>query len=401
MKEYVLPYKMREKVACFIHSTTMALNKDTFLIEILDHLKSSRLLESLSYVCINNTGLLLDEAAIERKYAPAKVIHYSDKTNEFENPTIKLLYTFSKLNPDYKILYLHTKGVSYMANHVFFPGVNSWNRFMRYCLVDHFPQCLNLLEVYDTVGCNYRRFKNGNPQHYSGNYWWASARYISTLRIAYLRDKYEPEFWLMANNPLYFNIYTLDKMYEHVYPIENYQDNVTYSISENALCCKGVVETICLANILTMMSVQSGNKVLMLDDYSEKWNEQLRPFNITLISNVQLEITKVEYGLRNMNVIDVTHKITPRFFSPNKLFIPRGTHMNDVVEDDPCPGKYKHIYIEYTLNSNSIPFHKVFTESNLINTYHIEINDSLPDAIVHAKEFPTPLVDTFLEILKI
>jgi hypothetical protein len=391
----------REKVACFIHSTTMDLNKDTFLMEILDHLKTSRLLENLSYLCINNTGLLLDEAVIERKYAPAKVIHCLDKTNEFENPTIKLLYAFSKLNPEYKILYMHTKGVSYTTNHVFYPGVHSWNRFMRYCLVDHYPQCLNLLEVYDTVGCNYRQLKNGNPQHYSGNYWWASARYISTLRIAYLRDKYEPEFWLMANNPLYFNIYTLENMYEQIYPIESYQDKVSLSIADNVLCYNGEVEHTRLANILTMLSVQSGKKILVMDDFCDTWNDHLKPFNITLVSknNVQLEITKVEYGLRNVNIIDVTHKITSRYFSPNRLFIPMGTRMNDAVEDDPCPGKYKLIFIEYTLNS--FPFHKVYSERNLSSSCHIEINDSSPEALVHSKVLPTPLVDTFLEILKI
>ena len=151
----------KPNIACFIHSTTLELWKDAFLIEILDHLKSSKLLECLSYLCIVNTGLELDSKKIETLYSPAKVIHYSNSTHEFENVTIRQLYMFCKMNPEYKILYMHTKGVSYVSNHVFLPGVNSWNRFMRYCLVDRFLDCLRILSIYDTIGSNYRPLESG------------------------------------------------------------------------------------------------------------------------------------------------------------------------------------------------------------------------------------------------
>lgn len=375
--------KTCEKIACFIHSTTLELNKDTFLIEILEHLKTSTLIDRLSYLCINNTGMVLDEVEIERKYAPAKVIHHSNSTNEFENPTIKLMYAFCKLNPDYKVLYLHTKGVSYTANHVFFPGINSWNLYMRHCLIDNFPQCLDLLNVYDTVGCNYRQLADGNPQHYSGNYWWASGQYISSLTIAYLRDKYDPEFWVLRNNPTYFNIHILENMYQNVYQMEQYKDDVRRGLSDNVLFCKmGSNPFICIANMITMAYVQNGNKVVILDDMKveidiHRCNERLKPYKITLVpkQNVHLEIANVQYGLLDIKTIDLTEQVVRLFFQPNRLFIPTGTSFNTVAGSDPCPGKTKQIYIEYLLNS--IPFRKVFSERII---QPIDINSELNDS---------------------
>jgi len=404
-----------EKVACFIHSTTMELNKDTFLIELLECLKASNILERLTYLCINNTGLKLDEAAIERKYSPAKVIHCLNTTHEFENPTIKLLYSFCKLNPDYKVLYMHTKGVSYASNHVFLPGVKSWNRFMRHCLLDYFTQCLTLLKIYDTVGCNFRSIEYGNPKHYSGNYWWATARYISTLPIAYLKDKYDPEFWLLQNTPLFFNIITMEEMYEQEHLLENYQLDVKHGIEDNVFFCKVNTDGAnmqsqlhCIANVITLAAAQCGNKVVILDDFIlnettssrvptnlvldiPKCNEFLKPYKITLIYKncVLLEIHKVEYGLRHVNMLDITDKVKSRFLHHNHLFIPIGTSLNDLC-GDPCYGMKKQINVHYSLNS--VSFNAVFYESNLNRLAPIELKHNCYDgkrtSFVNANENP-------------
>ena len=88
-----------DKLACFIHSTTLELWKDTFLIELLDYLKSSKLLERLEYLCIVNNGQQIDTKMIEQTYAPAKVVYFSENTMDFENTTIRLLHVFAKMNP--------------------------------------------------------------------------------------------------------------------------------------------------------------------------------------------------------------------------------------------------------------------------------------------------------------
>lgn len=261
-------------LACFIHSTTLDLWKDTFLIEILDYMKECNILSKMKYVCIVNTGQNLNVNDIETKYAPTKVVHFSEGTMDFENTTIRILHVFAKMNPTYKILYMHTKGISYTREHVFYPGVKAWNKYMMYSLVHEHEKCLKLLKIYDTVGCNFRPWEHGNGQHYSGNYWWANANYVQHLPIHYLRDKYHPEFWLLQNEPLYHNIHTIEHMYEQAYPLSNYEEAVQRGFDEKVLFCKvgfpctGLCNQLYnIANTLCIASVHSGNKVIILDDF--------------------------------------------------------------------------------------------------------------------------------------
>ena len=388
----------KDKLACFIHSTTLSLWKDTFLVELLDRMKSSGLLARMDHVCIVNTGQAIDTAAFETKYAPAKVVHYTENTMDFENTTIRLLSVFAKLHSDYKILYLHTKGISYTEDHVFYKGVKAWNHFMMYCLIDQFEKCLPILKVYDTVGTNYRPLEHGNGQHYSGNFWWATANYIQHLPIHYLKDKYHPEFWLLQNNPLYFNLHTIEHMYEQAYPEENYRECVQSGFDNSIIFCKvGFPYTgLCnqlynIVNSLVIAAVQSGNKLVVLDDFVKdihtmepissnevldmaETNLNLKPYNIQLVykKDVKMTLDKVEYGLKEVAVLDITQTVRDRFYVENHLHIPQWTGMNDVAGNDPCPQMRKQIYVYYSLNG--MPFMKTFHERKLIFNEAIEIN---------------------------
>lgn len=391
---------MSEDCACFIHSTHLELQKDAVLFHILDTLKTCGLLKKLKYLCIVNTGNLLDNIKqIESLYAPAKVIQYSRNTMEFENVSIRMLYTFAKMNPAYKILYLHTKGVSYHPTHVFYPGVQSWNNYMMHCLIERFTHCLSLLNIYDTVGCNYRENENGNPHHYSGNFWWANASYIETLSIDYLKDKYDPEFWLLQNNPLWFNVYTLEHMYEQAYPLVDYTADVLHSLENNVFFCRvGFCRTglcnqlYCIANVISIAAAQSGHKVIILDDFItdidtstlrpssqvldiQKCNDVLGNIHLIYKNDITMTLDKVEYGLNHVSVLDITeHIIRAGFWTFNRLHIPQGTCLNELIKEDPCPHMRKHVRVYHSLNG--IPFQKVFHERMLLEHYSIDINHS-------------------------
>ena len=404
-EEYTTP-----KLACFLHSTTLEIWKDEFLMTLLNHIKSSGLLGKLDHFCIVNTGLPIKDHIIEKEFHPAKVIHYSNHTNDYENVTIKLLYTFCRFNPDYKVLYMHTKGISYDKEHTFLPGIHSWNRFMMYGLVDNYAKCLRLMHIYDTVGSNYRPREDGNNQHYSGNFWWATAKYISTLPIAYMKNKYDPEFWLLQNKPMYFNIHTLEHMYQNTYPVENYCDDVFYGFGDNVLFCKvgfygtGLCNQLyCIANTLCLAATQEGNKVVILDDFVAdifenndkpscdvlnlpKCNEILKPYGITMMykNHITMKLHRVLLGLRHVGTVDITKQVEEQFWQENHLFIPKGTFLAGLADEDPCPNIRKQIYVYYYLND--VLLHEVFYEENLYKLQNLEINHSNYDGKPHMSE---------------
>lgn len=389
----------RDKIACFIHSTTLELWKDSFLIVLLDRLKDSGLLAKMSHVCVLNTGLPIDKKLLEEKYAPAQIIHYNVNTLDFENATIRALHTFATFNPSYKILYLHTKGVSYTPNHVFLPGIRSWNAYLLHSLVDHHVKCLRMLKIYDTVGCNYRPFEDGNGEHYSGNFWWANADYVRDLPVAYLKDKYHPEFWLLQNRPTFHNIHTIEHMYEQDYPEENYRESVLRGLDDNVLYCQvgfpctGLCNQLYnIANALVMASTQEGNKVIILNDFLndialhmlekapvpevldlDAMNAELKDIGITLIykRDIRMTLDKVEYGLKHVKTIDITDRVREMYYTPNHLCIPQWTDLNHVMGEDPCPQLRKQIYVQYSLNG--IPLQKVYHERKLIFNGPVEI----------------------------
>ena len=389
-----------DKLACFIHSTTLDLWKDVFLIELLDYMKTSGLLSKMNQVFVINTGMALDNKKIEELYAPTKVVYFSENTLDFENTTIRLLHVFSVMNPEYKLLYMHTKGISYTTNHIFYKGVKAWNKFMLYSLVGQYKHCLRMLKVYDTVGCNFRPEEHGNACHFSGNFWWATANYIKGLPIHYLKDKYDPEFWLLRNDPLFHNIHTIENMYEQEYLETNYRECVQRGLEDNVLYCKvgfpctGLCNQLYnIANSITIAGTQVGNKVIILDDFLNdvdmekmgkttttevldlpKMNENLQTQNIHLIykNDVIMTLDKVEYGLKEVRTIDVTQIIKERFYKQNQLYIPQWTGLNDVVGHDPCPQLRKQVYVYYSLNG--IAMLKVFHERKLIFNQAIEIN---------------------------
>lgn len=387
-------------LACFIHSTTLEVWKDSILITLLERLKQSGLLYELKHLCIINTGQPLDITKIERLYPPAVVVNWAENTMDFEICTIKQVVTYAKLHPDSRILYMHTKGVSYPNNHVFLPGIKGWINYMLYSLVDNYKKCKKLLNVYDTVGCNYRPDESGNMQHYSGNFWWTRADYVKKLPISRMKDKYEPEFWVLQNRPFLFNIFKIEHMYEQPYYIEDYKEFVDRGLDENIFFCKlgfhqaGLCNQLySLANTLTIASLQEGNKVIILNDFIteisttnvkpskfvidfDNLNDFLKPYKIHVIykNDVNLKIKKIEYGLKHKKVIDVTTEAMKQFWKDNHLYIPIGYSLNDLKQEDPCPQMRKQLYVYYTIND--IEFVKVFHERVLVQKGHVEIKHS-------------------------
>ncbi|AYV80676.1 MAG: glycosyltransferase [Harvfovirus sp.] len=165
------------KKICFIHSCTI--NNNTTILTTLTDTINVNLLNDIDYLYIINIG---DPHKLDH-HCKIRLINYSRDTQLFERATLNLICTFSKFHKNAKILYLH----SYFE----------LQKNMLYFLVENGKQCIELLDKYDTVGCNYIELPN---KHYSGNFWWANSSYINKLNKITSNDRHDCKWWILSGD---------------------------------------------------------------------------------------------------------------------------------------------------------------------------------------------------------
>jgi hypothetical protein len=122
-----------------------------------------------------------------------------------------------------------------------------------------------------------------------------------------------------------------------------------------------------LVNTMVKGSVLEGNTLVVVDDFKGDLNSnqyhdsstivdfpRMNAYldGVTLISkhSVQMESMKIEYGLTDNTIVDITNIMMELFYTRNRLCIPRGTSLNRVIGFDPCENVRKQLYITYTIN---------------------------------------------------
>jgi hypothetical protein len=110
------------------------------------------------------------------------------------NLILKKANEYEKNTP---ILYLHTKGVSHLHPNLK-RNIDAWVRYLDLYNISKWEECVSALKDHDVAGGLYV----DNPQHFSGNFWWANSDYLKTLpRLTkYNIDQYNRgEFWVCSN----------------------------------------------------------------------------------------------------------------------------------------------------------------------------------------------------------
>lgn len=134
-----------------------------------------------------------------------------------ETPTLILLRDFCADNPDYKVFYMHTKGVTQPMQ-----STHDWRKIMEYFCIEKWQDCVAKLEEHDAVGCLYMdHCYYGYFPHFSGNFWWANAEYVNRLNNSYLFDgiRQNREFWIGTGNGSLYSFHTTGlNHYAHEYP---------------------------------------------------------------------------------------------------------------------------------------------------------------------------------------
>jgi hypothetical protein len=187
------------KIAIFYHMYQV----NNWLKIFEDHLKlinGSQLINNIEFMHIGINGNQIYNASDK------KIISVINKDQDLEeSPTLKSLYDFSIKNPGYKILYIHSKGVTNNSK-----SVEDWRNYMNYFMIEKWKDCVKYLNEYDTVGCNLLNDDGFEDfPHYSGNFWWSNSKYISKLNYNYLNDSFRfmREFWIGSNRGKMYEIH--------------------------------------------------------------------------------------------------------------------------------------------------------------------------------------------------
>ena len=133
-----------------------------------------------------------------------------------ETPTLIRMYNDAQTE-DMNILYLNSKSISSVANNLIkhrqpskYKNRHLWRKFMNWGTINNWKTCVEALETHDIAGANYR----SSPPHYSGGFWWATAKHIRSLPhpednqwwielkrnhedpwIQNMANRYRDEFW--------------------------------------------------------------------------------------------------------------------------------------------------------------------------------------------------------------
>ncbi len=144
--------------------------------------------------CPNCSSMLSKEFAYYEKIKPLSKLQ--SQQNTWENATVNQLLSFSKtLSQDSDILYIHSKGITGKSE-----AQSGWRNYMMFWMVQNHQLCRSFLnQGFFTVGCLYTRIFL-YPRHYSGNFFWASSKYLATLPyITNLEQRYNAETTLFKN----------------------------------------------------------------------------------------------------------------------------------------------------------------------------------------------------------
>lgn len=179
--------------------------------EVVKELTNEILISSLTdyclkmYVTIVGTDTTEVKSIFTETEYPLEKLEFinAGSLNQYEFPAInKIIELATELEDKTKILYIHTKGVSYFNTRYELTTAN-WRHFMSYFNIKEWKRCVNILEDFDTVGILYQKNSTFLSPHYSGNFWWANTSYLKKCQLQ-TNNRYAPEAFIGTGNPNYF-----------------------------------------------------------------------------------------------------------------------------------------------------------------------------------------------------
>lgn len=192
------------KIAIFYHIAQIGFGAFIYQQQV-HRLYSSGLIQAADYIHFGING---DKELFN---IPEKATVNYNKDWKSEKETLLSLKKFCKENPDYKVLYFHTKGATKDEL-----SVHSWRLMMEYFAIDKWKECVKHLDEYTCVGSHLGTIgpsicvdgsliENDRTYAYMGNFWWANASYINTIKSRYIDSdcRMEKERWIGDSDSCY------------------------------------------------------------------------------------------------------------------------------------------------------------------------------------------------------
>ena len=111
-----------------------------------------------------------------------------------------------------KVLYMHSKGISYEPDSTLSHNTFWWSLFMEHHLLARHADCLALLDAYDVVGVKWEDMGRADAReggHFSGNFWWARGSYILSLEPVIGEGYYDSELYIGSKQPRYYSLWQI------------------------------------------------------------------------------------------------------------------------------------------------------------------------------------------------
>ena len=209
------------KLAIFYHISQIGLGAFIYQSQV-HRLYTSGLIQQASHIHFGVNG------SQEMFNVPENAIIKTNTNWNEETETLMSLRDFCKNNSDYKVLYIHMKGVTKESM-----NGESWRLMMEYFVIDKWKECVEYLNDYDAVGSNLKilgpttwsdgtqTWEKAGTKHFVGNFWWANASYITTLDDSFLNSDFrlDREFWIGTGDGKMKSLYQPEdyEPYTHFY----------------------------------------------------------------------------------------------------------------------------------------------------------------------------------------
>lgn len=143
-------------------------------------------------------GLSVSEISYNYQHLLEKINPQIIRNNENEFLTLNLIEQDDVEDDDF-IFYLHTKGASKLNSNLY-QKEHNWRQILNYHLISKYTEVLKILEKYNTFGYQLEQLDNG-IDIYSGNFWWATGKYIKTINTNNIdkSDRYNAELNFVQN----------------------------------------------------------------------------------------------------------------------------------------------------------------------------------------------------------